>query len=116
MRLLERRGHSVVLAQNGREALEAMQAQSFDMVLMDVQMPEMDGLEATRLIREKEKVSGAHSLIIALTAHAMQGDRERCLAGGMEGYIAKPVHSEDLFQEIDRLRMAHTPVPSPNAA
>ncbi len=116
MRFLEKRGHSVVLALDGREALETMQSQPFDMVLMDVQMPEMDGLEATRLIREKEKVSGARSLIIALTAHAMQGDKERCLAGGMDGYIAKPVQPADLFREIDRLRIACTPVPSPNAA
>ncbi len=116
MRLLEKRGHRVILAQNGREALEAMQNQPFDIVLMDVQMPEMDGLEATRLIREKEKVRGTHSLVIALTANAMQGDKERCLAGGMDGYIAKPVHPEDLFREIDRLRLAYTPVPSPHAA
>ena len=116
MRLLEKNGHSVVLAQNGREALEAMQTQPFDILLMDVQMPEMDGFEATRLIREKEKVGGTHSLIIALTANAMQGDKERCLAGGMDGYIAKPVHPDDLFREIDRLRIAYPPVPSPNAA
>ena len=114
MRLLEKRGHSVVLAQNGREALEATQKQTFDMVLMDVQMPEMDGLEATRLIREKEKASGAHSLIIALTANAMQGDKERCLAGGMDGYIAKPVQHQDLFREIDRFRLARAPIVSPN--
>ena len=116
MRLLEKRGHSVVLAQNGREALEAFEKQSFDIVLMDVQMPEMDGLEATSLIREKEKVSGTHVPIIALTAHAMHGDKERCLAGGMDGYIPKPVHPEDLFQEAERLHMAYTPVQSPSAA
>ncbi len=115
-RLLEKRGHRVVLVQNGREALEAMRKQPFDIVLMDVQMPEMDGFEATRRIREKEKTSGAHSPIIALTAHAMQGDKERCLAGGMDGYIPKPVQPEDLFREIDRLRIAYTPVLSPNAA
>ena len=81
------------------------QKQPFDIVLMDVQMPEMDGFEATRLIREKETVSGTHSLIIALTAHVMQGDKERCLAAGMDGYIAKPVQSEGLFREVDRLRI-----------
>ena len=105
MRLLEKRGHSVVRAKNGREALDAMAKQPFDIVLMDVQMPEMDGFEATRLIREKETVSGTHSLIIALTAHVMQGDKERCLAAGMDGYIAKPVQSEGLFREVDRLRI-----------
>jgi CheY-like chemotaxis protein len=68
------------------------------------------------VIREKEKVKGTHSLVIALTANAMQGDKERCLAGGMYGYIAKPVHTEDLFREIDRLWILYTPVPSPSAA
>jgi len=85
------------------------------MILMDVQMPDMGGFEATRLIREKEKASGAHSPIIALTAHAMQGDKERCLASGMDGYIPKPVQPEDLFREIDRLCLAYIPVPSLNA-
>jgi two-component system sensor histidine kinase/response regulator len=70
---------------------------------MDVQMPVMVGFEATRLIREKEEASGTHSPSIALTAHAMQGDKDRCLSGGMDGYIAKPVCPEDLFREIDRL-------------
>jgi two-component system, sensor histidine kinase and response regulator len=115
-RLLEKRGHRVVLARNGREALEVMQTQPFDVVLMDVQMPEMDGFEATRLIREKEKANGAHALIIALTAYAMNGDQERCLAGGMDGFISKPIHPETLFREIDRVRRAYTPVPSPNVA
>jgi two-component system, sensor histidine kinase and response regulator len=76
-RLLEKRGHNVVLAQNGREALEELEKQAFDIVLMDVQMPEMDGFEATQMIREKENASGAHLAIIALTAHAMKGDEER---------------------------------------
>jgi PAS domain S-box-containing protein len=115
MRLLEKRGHSVVLAQNGREALEALEKQLYDVILMDGLMPEMDGFEATKLIREKEKVSGTHVLIIALTALAMEGDKKRCLAGGMDGYIAKPVQPEDLFREIDRLCIPYTPVASPNA-
>jgi CheY-like chemotaxis protein len=115
-RLLQKRGHAVVLALNGREALEAMENQPFDMVLMDIQMPEMDGFEATRLIREKERASGAHAPIIALTAHAMQGDEERCLACGMDGYITKPIQPEDLFREIDRLRVHCTPDQSPTAA
>jgi signal transduction histidine kinase/CheY-like chemotaxis protein len=115
-RLLEKRGHRVVLAQNGREALEALEKQSFDVVLMDGLMPEMDGFEATKLIREKERVSGTHVPIIALTALAMEGDKEHCLACGMDGYVRKPVQPEDLFREIDRLREAHTPVQTPTAA
>ena len=102
-RLLEKRGHSVVLAQNGREALEALDKQRFDIVLMDGQMPEMDGFEATRLIREKEKASGTHVPIIALTAHAMQGDKERCLACGMDGYVPKPIKLEDLFSVMENV-------------
>jgi CheY-like chemotaxis protein len=102
-RLLEKRGHHVSLVQNGREALGALQKQTFDIVLMDCQMPEMDGFEATALIREKEKVSGTHLPIIALTAHAMQGDRERCLAGGMDGYVSKPLKVEELFSVIENM-------------
>jgi CheY-like chemotaxis protein len=93
----------VVLAQNGREALEALEKQHFDIVLMDVQMPEMDGFEATKLIREKEEASGTHLPIIALTAHAMQGDEERCLVCGMDGYVAKPIKLEELFSVIEKV-------------
>jgi two-component system, sensor histidine kinase and response regulator len=102
-RILAKRGHRVVLAQNGREALEALEKQPFDVVLMDVQMPEMDGFEATRLIREKEKASGAHLAIIALTAHAMKGDEERCLASGMDGYVTKPIKLEELFSVMENV-------------
>jgi two-component system sensor histidine kinase/response regulator len=102
-RLLEKRGHTVVLAQNGREALEALEKEHVDIVLMDVQMPEMDGFEATQLIREKEKASGAHLAIIALTAHAMKGDEERCLACGMDGYVTKPIKLEELFSVIEKV-------------
>jgi len=102
-RLLEKRGHTVVVAQNGREALEMLEKQPFDIILMDVQMPEMDGFEATKRIREKEKVSGAHQPIIALTAHAMKGDEERCLVGGMDGYVAKPIKLEELFAVIEKV-------------
>jgi two-component system sensor histidine kinase/response regulator len=102
-RVLAKRGHRVVLAQNGREALEALEKQPFDIVLMDLQMPEMDGFEATRLIREKEKASGAHLAIIALTAHAMKGDEERCLASGMDGYVTKPINLEELFSVIENV-------------
>jgi CheY-like chemotaxis protein len=92
-----------VLAQNGLEALEALEKQPFDIVLMDVQMPEMDGFEATQLIREKEKVSGAHLAIIALTAHAMKGDEERCLTSGMDGYVTKPIKLEELFSVMENV-------------
>jgi signal transduction histidine kinase/DNA-binding response OmpR family regulator len=95
-RLLEKRGHRVVVAVNGHEVLEALNKESFDLVLMDVQMPEMDGLEATAAIREKEKGSGLHQAVIALTAHAMKGDRERCLAAGMDGYLSKPIRPQEL--------------------
>ncbi len=87
MRLLEKRGHQVVLAANGLEALSALETRSYDLVLMDVQMPIMDGLEATRLLREKERGSGRHQAVIAMTALVMKGDRERCLAAGMDGYL-----------------------------
>ncbi|MCL4205134.1 MAG: response regulator [Pirellulaceae bacterium] len=101
--LLERRGHSVVVAQHGREALAAIEQNSFDLVLMDIQMPEMDGLEATRAIRARELDCGGHLPIIAMTAHAMKGDRERCLEAGMDAYVAKPVRAKDLFDAIDQL-------------
>jgi signal transduction histidine kinase/CheY-like chemotaxis protein len=96
VRLLEKRGHRVTVAGNGREALEALEKESFDLVFMDVQMPEMDGLEATAAIREKEKTNGVHQPIIALTAHAMKGDREKCLAAGMDGYLSKPIRPQEL--------------------
>jgi len=102
-RLLEKRGHIVVLAQNGREALEALAQRTFDIVLMDGQMPEMDGFEATKLIRQREKASGTHLPIIALTAHAMRGDKERCLACGMNGYVSKPIKLEELFSVIEKV-------------
>jgi PAS domain S-box-containing protein len=102
-RLLEKRGHTVVLVRNGREALEATQKWPFDLVLMDGQMPEMDGFEATKLIREKEKASGAHLPIIALTALAMEQDKDRCLACGMDGYVSKPINVEELFSVIETL-------------
>jgi two-component system, sensor histidine kinase and response regulator len=103
-RLLEKRGHRVVVASNGRQALDALEKESFDLVLMDVQMPEMDGFEATAAIREKEKAGGLHLPVIALTAHAMKGDRERCLAVGMDGYLAKPIRQ----QELDDLLQSYT--------
>lgn len=115
-KLLEKHGHSVVIAENGRQALEALGRQSVDLILMDVQMPEMDGLEATRAIREKEKGTGAHQSIIALTAHAMKGDRERCLAAGADDYLTKPIHTPDLLAALDRIQGAKTPEAPPPAA
>ncbi len=96
IRLLEKRGHHAVLAENGKEALEALAQASFDLVLMDVHMPDMDGIGATIAIREKEKSTGLHQPIIAMTALAMKGDRERCLAAGMDGYLSKPIDLQQL--------------------
>jgi two-component system, sensor histidine kinase and response regulator len=101
LHLLERRGHSVIVAENGRQALAAISKHEFDLVLMDVQMPELGGLEATAAIRTKEKETGTHLPIVALTAHAMQGDRERCLAAGMDGYIAKPLDPRQFLQTVE---------------
>jgi CheY-like chemotaxis protein len=105
IRLLEKAGHRVTLAQTGLEAVTAWQNSAdaeFDVLLMDIQMPVMDGMEATAEIRSREKKSGKHVPILAMTAHAMRGDRERCLASGMDGYISKPIHPADLFAEIER--------------
>jgi PAS domain S-box-containing protein len=100
-RLLERRGYHVVVAENGREALAALDRQPFDLALMDIQMPEMDGFEATQAIRLRETDTGHHLPIIALTAHAMKGDRERCLEGGMDDYVPKPIRPQDLYRIIE---------------
>jgi two-component system sensor histidine kinase/response regulator len=108
-RLLQKHGHAVIVAGNGREALAAWeQQQAFDLILMDVQMPEMDGLEAAVAIRRQERVhgTGAHIPIIALTAHAMSGDREACLAVGMDGFVTKPIRMDDLIREIARVHYA----------
>ena len=107
VRLLEKRGHRVIVAANGKEALAAlekaaMEKETFDLILMDVQMPEMDGFEATAAIRKKEKDSGLHQIIVALTAHAMKGDQERCLAAGMDGYLSKPIRPQELDEALAR--------------
>ncbi|MBI5247905.1 MAG: response regulator, partial [Desulfomonile tiedjei] len=102
VRLLEKRGYSVSVSNNGKQAFQALGQDSFDLILMDVEMPEMNGFETTRIIREKEKTSGGHIPIIAMTAHAMDGDRERCLNAGMDAYISKPVSSEELFSMIEK--------------
>ena len=97
---LEKHGHQVTLVNNGKEATAAITAKQFDLVLMDVEMPEMDGFEATRIIRDRERETGLHVPIVALTAHAMRGDQERCLEAGMDSYLSKPVRSDQLFDTI----------------
>jgi two-component system sensor histidine kinase/response regulator len=94
---------SVTVAGNGREALEALSKDTYDVVLMDVQMPEMDGLEATAVIRERKKKTGEHIPIVALTAHAMKGDAERCLSMGMDAYISKPLRFDELLRTMEKL-------------
>jgi CheY-like chemotaxis protein len=106
MRMLQKMGHTPVLAPNGKEALELASTEKFDLVFMDVQMPLMDGLAATRAIRERERSGTTHLLIFAMTAHAMKGDRERCLESGMDGYITKPVRFSDLEQTLAGLAPA----------
>jgi CheY-like chemotaxis protein len=101
VRMLEKRGHLITVAADGRQALTALGMDPFDLVLMDVQMPEMDGIEATVAIRESERGTGRHQLIVAMTAHAMKGDEERCLKAGMDGYLAKPIRSEELYALLE---------------
>ena len=103
LRLLDRWGHQAVIVENGQKALEAFNKDEFDIVLMDVQMPEMDGFEAASAIRESEKQTGGHIPIIAMTAHAMKGDRERCIEAGMDEYIPKPISSDMLLKAIQTL-------------
>jgi CheY-like chemotaxis protein len=98
--LLTRQGHAVTITNNGKEAVAAVDRESFDVILMDIQMPEMDGLEATAAIRAKEIPAGRHTPIIAMTAHALKGDRERCLEAGMDGYVTKPIRPQDLYQAV----------------
>jgi PAS domain S-box-containing protein len=101
-RILERRGHAVTVVGDGRAAVTALgDGHTFDLVLMDVQMPEMDGLAATAAVRARERGSGGHVPIVAMTAHAMEGDRERCLAAGMDGYVSKPVEAEGLVEAVE---------------
>jgi PAS domain S-box-containing protein len=106
--ILQKRGHLVQTAENGLEALRALKTGPFDVVLMDIQMPEMDGLQATTVIREMERTSGAHIAIVAMTAHAMKGDREICLAAGMDAYLTKPIMPKDLLAALRDL----VPVPA----
>jgi signal transduction histidine kinase/CheY-like chemotaxis protein len=109
VRMLEKQEYTVTVANNGREALAAMERENFDVVLMDVQMPDMDGFEATAAIRNQEKATGgAHQTVIAMTAHAISGDRERCLKAGMDGYVSKPFRIGDLLKEIEALVRSST--------
>lgn len=101
-RLLEKNGHTVIVAKDGREALAMLERETVDLVLMDVQMPDIDGLEATRIIRRKERVSGGHIPIISVTAHVMKGDRENCLASGADDYVSKPLQISELLGAIER--------------
>jgi PAS domain S-box-containing protein len=133
--ILEKRGHAVVIASNGKEALAALERETFDLILMDVQMPEMDGFEVTKAIRERElSLSVSHSLspldsrrkdsglfhipIVAMTAHAMKGDRERCLEAGMDAYVSKPLQAQQLFEIIEGLvpTLAETDMGTPGQA
>jgi signal transduction histidine kinase/CheY-like chemotaxis protein len=101
-RLLEKKGHRVEIVANGREAIDALEKETFDLVLMDVQMPEMDGLEATRIIREREAGTGRHLPVVALTAHALKRDEERCIAAGMDGHLTKPLRPQQLDEVLQR--------------
>jgi two-component system sensor histidine kinase/response regulator len=101
VRILEKRGHKVTVASNGREALAALDQRPYDLVFMDVQMPELGGIEATIILREKEKLTGSHQFIVAMTALVMKNDRERCLAAGMDGYLAKPIRPQELDEALD---------------
>ena len=111
LRILEKAGHAVAIAGNGRMALSMLEERPFDLILMDVQMPEMSGLEATALIREKENHTGRHIPIIAMTAHAMAGDRERCLGAGMDNYLSKPVASSALLEVVAHYGRKSVPAP-----
>jgi len=102
-RMVKKQGHTVEVADNGKAALAALEKGQFDLILMDIQMPEMDGFEATEAIRVKEQTSGEHIPIVAMTAHAMKGDRERCLRAGMDAYASKPIDRDELFQTFDAL-------------
>jgi len=99
--MLTKRGHQVTLAQDGAEAVAILEQQTFDLVLMDLQMPGMSGLDATAVIRQRERTTGGHIRIIAMTARAMASDREQCLAAGMDGYLSKPIDRTLLFEAVE---------------
>ena len=105
VRMLEKRGHTVIVANNGKEALETLKKDHFDLILMDVHMPEMDGFETTATIRAHERGNGKHIPIVAMTALAIQGDKERCLEAGMDSYVSKPIKSKELYDVVENLRL-----------
>jgi CheY-like chemotaxis protein len=107
-KLLQKLGHTTVVAANGAEAIQRWESESFDLILMDVQMPGVDGFQATARIRQAEQKSGEHVPIVAMTAYAMSGDRERCLEAGMDGYVSKPV-SRAVLEETLARHACHTP-------
>ena len=109
VRMLEKRGHRMTLARNGREAVAAVQEEAFDLVLMDIQMPEMDGFEATAAIRQAERGTGRHQTIVAMTAHAMKGDDQRCIDAGMDGYLAKPIRGPELYALLEGFQETRMP-------
>jgi PAS domain S-box-containing protein len=111
VRLLEKRGHTAVIARDGREALAAFDSGRFDVVLMDVQMPEMNGFEVTAAIRDRDRLAGEHTPIVAMTAYAIRGDRERCLAAGMDRYLAKPIVAARLFEVVEDLVLGNSKQP-----
>jgi len=113
VRLLSKRGHTIEVAPNGKVALQLLESGHFDVILMDVQMPEMDGFETTAAIRGREKLTGGHIPIVAMTAHAMKGDRERCLEAGMDSYISKPVNPEELVEVLESFSDHTVPVETP---
>jgi two-component system, sensor histidine kinase and response regulator len=113
VRLLEKKGHRVTVVNHGKEALTAIENASYDLALMDIQMPEMSGFEVTQRVRELERVAGGHLMIIAMTAYAMAGDREKCLEAGMDGYLSKPIHSTELYRVVAELA-ASIPDSSPS--
>src|SRR5579862_3104610 len=114
VRLLTKRGHSVQVATNGRKVLDLFENGQFDTILMDVQMPEMDGFKTTAAIRSKEKVTGTHIPIIAMTAHAVKGDRERCLAAGMDGYLPNSINAENFMEVLENFSGHTGPVEAPS--
>jgi CheY-like chemotaxis protein len=112
MRILEKAGHQVALAHNGRQALEIWASSPFDLIFMDMQMPEMDGLEATREIRGLEQNTGRRICIMAMTANAMSGDRDRCLAAGMDGYFTKPMRAQEILDWLAHRESVPGPTPA----
>jgi two-component system sensor histidine kinase/response regulator len=116
VRLLEKRGYAVFVAGDGRAAVAALEKNTFDLILMDIQMPGMDGFEATSQIRQKEKRTGSHIPIIAMTAHALKGYQERCVAAGMDGYVSKPIRTNELFSAIESLLANKSAAPASQAA